>query len=205
MAFVPAPNIIRLEVIGVKALQKVENVIHIDCFHQPTVADANAIITACANSIAAAWPARLPTDTTINTLRCTSLHQANDFQVEQSFTVPQVGTGIGQPLPNEVSFCVSLRSNSIGRSARGRLYWLGLHTNQITGNSVTSVEAGLIRDAVEAFRQAIVSVGFAWVIVSRFANKVPRPGGPVYFVVTSVRNVDLIVDSQRRRRPGIGV
>lgn len=204
MAFVAAPNIIKLEILATKALQKIENVIHVNVFHEPTVADCNALIAQVANSIAALWPQRLPTDVTINALRCTSLHTQNAIQVETAFGVPLAGIAAGESLPNECSLCVSARSTSIGRSARGRLYWLGLNINQVSTNVVDQVEAELIVDAVEAVRFGITTLGYAWVIVSYVANGVPRPGGPVYFIVESVRVVDLVVDSQRRRRPGVG-
>jgi len=41
-------------------------------------------------------------------------------------------------------------------------------------------------------------------VVSYISNKVPRPGGPVYFPVVSFQYEDLVVDSMRRRKPGVG-
>jgi len=41
-------------------------------------------------------------------------------------------------------------------------------------------------------------------IVSFFSNGILRPGGPVYFPVINALVVDRVVDSMRRRKPGVG-
>jgi hypothetical protein len=41
-------------------------------------------------------------------------------------------------------------------------------------------------------------------VMSRVSGGVPRPGGPVYYPITTVVSTDDIVDSQRRRKPGNG-
>lgn len=204
MPFVAAPNIIKMEILATKALQKIENVIHVDVFHPPTVTDCNALINAVGLSIASTWVSHLPNDLTINAIRCTSLQTQNDIQVETAFGVPLAGTVIGEPLPNANTLCISARSTSIGRSARGRLYWLGLAITQVASNVVDAVEGEQILAAVEDVRNTIAGLGYSWAIVSYVANGAPRPGGPVYFLVESVRLVDLVVDSQRRRKPGVG-
>jgi len=46
--------------------------------------------------------------------------------------------------------------------------------------------------------------GYAWVVVSYITNLEPREGGPVYYPITTISITDLVVDSQRKRKPGNG-
>jgi hypothetical protein len=63
--------------------------------------------------------------------------------------------------------------------------------------------ADLVADFT-ALRTAITGAGWEWVIASYIADGAPRVGGPVYFPILSVAFQDLIVDSMRSRKPGVG-
>jgi hypothetical protein len=113
--------------------------------------------------------------------------------------------GIGSAaLPNEVSFAVRLRAASGGRHGAGRIFWPGLSIDQmVDDNHITSTALAAILDAVTTLVDALAAVGHFIVVLSRFLDLVERatavPFGPV-----TVTNFDTTVDSQRRRKPGIG-
>jgi hypothetical protein len=115
-----------------------------------------------------------------------------------------VGSNAGAALPNNVTACVSLRSNFAGRSARGRLYWQALTETQVVGNTIDTSVAGDIVAAVQAIDVAMTGLGYELSIVSYINNGAPRVGGPVYFFVSDILMTDFTVDSQRRRLPGRG-
>lgn len=204
MAFVPAPNILLIEVRATKELQRIENRFHVDCLHPPTLADIIAVNAILATSIATDWVPNLPTDVTINSIFYRSLETENDIQLEVPLTSGNVGTFSGTPAPNQNTICISLRSGSAGRSARGRLYWLGLSEGQYTTNVIDSGPLADIVTVITDLVAALAAASYPWTIVSYQSGGAPRPGGPVYFFVTNVLTVDAVIDSQRRRMPGHG-
>jgi len=204
MPFVPAPNILQVEVRAIKDGQRVENRFYVNCFHAPTLADITAVNAIVSTSTLTDWIPLLPTDVTLVSNFYRSLQDQNAIQLEAPYVTGNVGTRAGAAAPNQNTLCVSLRSANAGRSARGRLYWLGLSEDQYAANQVAGADIAAITAALDDLRTALVAGGYAWTIVSFFTNNAPRVGGPVYFPVVSVLTVDGVLDSQRRRMPGHG-
>lgn len=203
MPFVAAPNIVMAEFLAQKDGQLIENRVHVNMLAEPTLASMGTLSTALISWLTADYANRLPQEVNITALKLTSLHTQNAVQLTTPLNI--VGVVAGGAMPNEVSYCVSLRTGFIGRSARGRFYILGVPTGVMTlQNRINSAYRTNITNTVAALRTTISATGFLQVIVSFVSNGVPRPGGPVYFVVASATTTDDIVDSQRRRRPGIG-
>jgi len=203
MPFVPAPNIVQCEVLAAKDGQIIENRFFVDVFHPPLLSDLQEIATLTTSFCNIDYAPRLTVDCTITGLKLTDMSQQNGIFLQTALTIP--GEVAGTSEPNEVSYCLSLRTASRGRSARGRWYWLGMATGQrLDQNRVNTTFRAAAPAALDALRTRLANVGYAWVIVSFIANGAPRVGGPVYFPVTSIITVDDILDSQRRRRPGIG-
>lgn len=204
MTFIPAPNIVRVELRATKEGQFVENRFHVNCFHTPTTTDLANIGSVVTTIALGDWLPLLPSNLALREIVLTSLQTENDIQLIGPFEAGTVGTASGDPLPNNNSLCISLRSGFTGRSARGRLYWMGLTESQVTQSSVNSTPAEDIRAAVDSIRTTLDTNSYALTIVSYFTNGDPRVGGPVYFEVNACTLVDTVIDSQRRRLPGRG-
>lgn len=112
-----------------------------------------------------------------------------------------VGT---RALPGNVTFTVQRLSGLTGRSARGRVFFLGIpfSTTPFEGsqtNILTQATADNYLALVDAFRTAIPFVAFFFpVIVSRFNNGSKRVEG-VVFPWNTTAYKDRKVDTQRRR------
>ncbi|KKK69595.1 hypothetical protein LCGC14_2932440, partial [marine sediment metagenome] len=91
-------------------------------------------------------------------------------------------------------------SGQTGRSARGRLYWIGLTTAQldVNENMIGAVAAAAIVTNIASMRGSIGGSVWTPVIVSRVNAGVKRPEGKT-FTWTGESTVDTNVDSQRRR------
>jgi len=103
-------------------------------------------------------------------------------------------------LPDNVTLAVKKASAFTGRSARGRLYWIGSPLSKIATNENQYTVAGSdeIKDAVDAMRVGIIADAWKPVIVSRFNAGVKREFGETFDWISTVL-VDINVDSQRRR------
>lgn len=203
MPFVPAPNIVQCEILAQKDGQLIENRIMVDVFHAPSSADYAVLQPVLTNWCNASYRPLLPADVTITGLRFTDMSQQNGPQLQTALAL--IGGTAVPSAPNEVTYCISLRTGNAGRSARGRFYVLGIALFNIpTTNRVGAGYRTAITAAVQQLATDIFAAGFAWVIVSYINNGGPRVGGPVYFPVVTATTTDDIVDSQRRRRPGIG-
>ncbi|KKK92037.1 hypothetical protein LCGC14_2706930 [marine sediment metagenome] len=150
-------------------------------------------------SVAANW---LP----VQTLDCSYLRttvRGLEFENDQEATADAnagVGGSVNTGLPNQVTFSIKKQSGLTGRSARGRVYWIGLTRAQLQTdeNKLIIVESDVIESKVDAMRAAISATIWQAVIVSRFKDNVKRPTGVVKNWISS-EAVDIRVDTQRPR------
>jgi len=134
----------------------------------------------------------------LNNITVTDVHVANGTQVVLPFTTGNTGALVTAPAAANAAQCVSLRTQFIGRSFRGRYYMggLGVQNQQDAQNwstGQTTALAGYFQD----FMDALDAINMTLVVVSRFASGVAR----VVNLATEIINVivDTKIDSQRRR------
>lgn len=204
MPFIPAPNIVMAEVRASLAGQDIENRFMIDVLTTP---DA-ALVSDVAN-IVNVWAQgtyfdHLPNAVTLREVVATDLTTSDGAQHTITPTGPFTGALTEEPMPNEVSFCISLRSGSRGRSARGRMYVLAMTKFAVVGNFLNAARADLHRQDMQDLIDVVAGQGWQMVVVSYVTNNAPRPGGPVYYPIVTATFEDLTVDSMRRRKPGVG-
>ncbi len=206
MAFVAQPNIIQMEWRYTLNGQECENRLNID--NLTTISEAN--LTAFATGAWDWWDTSYsPFITERCTLRevvATDMGEQNGAQIHYAPSTTLTGTVVGAAYPNETSFCVTLSTQSRGRSARGRWFVAGIPTaSRQDDNNITAAYAEGYRGALQTYINAISAATRLVVIVSLRSNNAPRPGGPVYFPVSSAVVKDTLFDSQKKRKPGVGV
>lgn len=135
-------------------------------------------------------------------------------QVVSSLTQPHPGLVVGECLPNQSAVVMGLRTGVKGGRRRGRMYIPGISESnhslgRVTGTQLTAIQAlgaALISNYGPSggdpdWRLQIYSPeGLTAPPVKTFK---PRPG-TIKTQVTST-DVDDLVASQRRRRPGTGI
>lgn len=204
MAFVPAPNIMQVEIRMELAGQKIENRIMIDALAPITATHVFSTANAIGNWVQTSFAPQLPDAVHFREVYVKDLSSQDGFEATHPFTELS-GSVIGVPLPNHVTICASLRTGHIGRSARGRLYWPCLTQDQVTDNTVNAATLASFRTVLLGLLDLITGdMMMAWVVVSFRHNNEPRPGGPVYYMINNILFTDDTVDSQRRRLPGRG-
>jgi len=205
MAFIPVSDTAQVRIEGRVDNQQTINDLY---FRHSTGAIAQADIQALASAMAT-WYGGSMCPLLNEAWQGVATH-ARDLSSELGFVADQSmvgtnGTVTGEAAPNNCTMSVSIRSAFPGRSFRGRNYVPVLTNSQVTGNNIDADWAQSVVDAYALllFGGGALPGGWVWVVVSRFSGGLPRPDG-VFSEVFSVRVVDLVVDSQRRRLPGRG-
>lgn len=204
MPFVPAPNIVMVELRATNAGQRIENRFMFNVQVGSPGGALQPLATLCWDWWQNTYAAVLPSTVALVESVATDLSSINGGQFTYAPATGVVGGNLTSPLPNEVSLAVSLRSSARGRSARGRFYVLAIPSGEMVDpNTVETVYASQCVSAAQTLINDAQDVA-PLTIVSYRTNNAPRPGGPVYFPVVSAVIVDRVVDSQKRRKPGVG-
>lgn len=145
-----------------------------------------------------------PTSVTLREIVVTWL----DVETGPQSTLPVAdpGTDASPALPSNDTICVSFRTADIGRSHRGRNYFIGLKEDEVTGNTLQASTLADITLAYAALPDYITTefgTDVEWCVASRFHDGVERTAG-ITTPITSVLIVDDSIDSQRRRLTGRG-
>lgn len=117
----------------------------------------------------------------------------------------QGSLSVGTGMPGNVALVVSFRTALRGRANRGRNYWLGFGSTQMS--SLDYVTSAYSATVVAAYQMLLPSgtydpTPYRWVVVSRQLNGVAT-GRAV--PITSVLVVDNGIDSMKTRLPGRGL
>jgi len=203
MANLPVPNTMQVDVLFRLYNQIVENVYHVEA---PDGVDAVALDD-CKNMMAGWVTGNLmplmSSDLVFTGLVVTNLSIEGGSQV----TFEQVGGlpgSIGSAAePGNVSYCISSRTDRIGRSYRGRKYIAGIPANKRTGNTIDATWAGQLVAEFNGLIDFLQTLNLFLVVVSRTLDNVERLV-PVTTRVLNHTTTDLFIDSQRRRLTGRG-
>jgi len=109
------------------------------------------------------------------------------------------GTRIGTPNPTEVTLCLKMAGNNIGRSRRGRKYTfpaVGTDLQSGTTDRFTNVYINAAVSVFDGLRTSATAAGYPM----RVASNVRQIMYPISHILT----VDDLVDSQSRRSAGRG-
>lgn len=198
MAFIPTPNTARVDMQFVYGGQQIHNVIMVQGASPFTQSDRDNLDTA----IEGWWTSSAKSyfANSFGLAQITITNQDSDAAPSTVYFVNPIvyGTGGSGGVTNSTALCVSLRTNSRGRSYRGRMYLGGMLTSNL--QDTVSFILGLLPSIItvlQALNTAIAGLSKVWVIVSKQHNLVTRVAG----VATPITgfSVDQYIDSQRRR------
>ena len=176
-----------------------KNVFHAEKPGGYDLADLTILAGVVDTAVGAAWLGQMSQDVSYIQTLVRGLAFENDQEVTSNSSAGP-GSIVGGVLPGNVTYAVKKSSGKTGRSARGRLYWIGLTVNQLGPNEnlLTQAASDDIVANVESMRGSIAASIWNAVIVSRFQDNVKRPFG-VTFPWIGSSAVDLEVDSMRPR------
>lgn len=210
MPFIPVAKTVEAEIRMTLDGQRVENTLYFEYPGTVTPSD----LTVLGSALDAWWQASYSTQASLavelREIYLTDLTSATGPSHTHVPAVTALGDLNEEPLPNNVSICVSFRTDLRGRSFRGRNYFVGLVGDQVVGNTLEPAVVTAIRGIYLDLLTLATDNDIAWVVVSRFSGVGGTPPRPIPRVagvttpITSVVLVDPVIDSQRRRLPSRG-
>lgn len=199
MAFQAVPDTAEITVVCRQNIENITNTFHAKLVGGYDLADLITLAAAVDVAVATFWLPIMTLDCIYLRTEVRGLAVENDLAVE---TEASAGPGLDavEGLPNSVTLSIKKTSGLTGRSARGRLYFMGLPSNDLSTNENQWAQATVdaVVAAVEAMRIAIVTTPWVPVIVSRFTAGLPRAVGVTFSWLANVA-VNINVDSQRNR------
>lgn len=203
MDYIPVDNVCMTELFYIWDVQRIETVLHFRPTTGLTPTKMGELGLFIKNWYDATMDLLHPTTLSLVGIKMTDMTLDIAPVVNYATGLPLSGLNAGASLPNNCALVLTKRTILRGRSYRGRIYHPGLKETEVTGNTVLAAQ---VTGYVNAYSQLLsfttATATWKMVVVSRFANKNPRPTGEVT-EVTSIDS-DGTVDSQRRRLPGRG-
>jgi len=203
MAFVPASNVLQVEIRGEYFGQEIENTLYFQCSSAINGTNVAAIFDFIEDEFLPDWLTGMASTVAIDELYGTDLTSASSPTYTRTFSPALNGTESGAAgQPGSIATCISFRTQNRGRSARGRNYVAGVTENNVSGNNL---DLGWINGLVAAYELLLgggsFPVAWQWVVLSRFLLGAPRIAGLVQEIV-DVLSTDVTADSQRGRLRG---
>lgn len=204
--FIPAPGTVAAEMVYTQLGQVCENVYHIQrgtTGASPTGADMDAIA-----ALLEAWEHNTAislrsSGVALTKIRVRDLTVQGGLVKEYTPTTAVTGTGTQPPAPGNVTAAVKWQTGLGGRSHRGRTFHIGLASNLIVGNQLTTAMQAAMLSGYNDLHGRIVAVSpLIHVVVSYSHNKFWRTTAENTPITTC--SVDINLDSQRRRLTGRG-
>lgn len=129
------------------------------------------------------------------------LDSINDMTAVNSINAGP-GLNVSGSFPNQVTYAVQRNAGLTGRSARGRVYWIGLSQDDLQAdeNFLNPIDAIEIVGAIENMRVSLDLSGWNAVIVSRVTGGVQRTEGETFNWINTI-GTDERVDTIRGRLP----
>lgn len=199
MAFQAVPDTAEIIIRYVQNGEDMNNVFHAEKSGGYELADLTTLAEVVDLDVDAWFLPEQTHDTAYQDTTVRGLAFENDQEVVVN-TSTGVGVRLADGLPNNVTLSIKKLSGQTGRSARGRLYWIGIPVDQLSSNEnvMLSASVALIEAAVEGVRLGIAATVWNPVIVSRFSGGVAREQGVTFNWVDSLA-VNNNIDTQRRR------
>lgn len=198
MVFIPTANTVKASLEFLQNGVPVVNVFHVDIGHAPAGTD----LTAVALKVVEWWEDSLSytchNSLLFNQVIVTDISVANGGQHTENTTTQAAGRLGGTAQAANAAATITWKTAHIGRSYRGRTYLGALDDSLLTdAQHLTTTAVTNYTAIATSLVTGLSSLGYALVVLSKFANGVARVAGLITEIITVV--TDSKIDSQRRR------
>jgi hypothetical protein len=206
MAFIPVPNVVECDVIGMLFGQIIENTLYFLFPEEVLSSEVAQLASSVGEWAVAELCPLLSEDYTYLRTEATDISSAGQATHTSVTDTGTPGGSINPAAPGGTCIAISFRTALGGRSYRGRNYISGIPQVVLDGNQCTTVYADQIPVAYAALIPDYVADDLPQaqhVVVSRYHLGAPRAEG-IATPITTYLLTNYDVDSQRRRLTGRG-
>lgn len=199
MAFVPTPGIAQASIFWLSNDNVVaENRLFCGASTVPTETDLEEIGDALYDVLVAQLLPNTSESWSMTGIRVRAMNEAEGIFFEDTNSYPVVG-GADDAVapPSQVAYTVTLNTGLVGRSARGRVYGVGMPPVYQQGVRLTDGGQAALQSVWELIFDAMVTAGHAINVVSFIEAGVPRAEGRALPAVSV--SVRFPLATQRRR------
>ncbi len=198
MAFQSVPHVVQVELHYTIGDQFGMNRVMADVGHEVTAADLETAATEVDGWFTGDVLPSVSQDLALFQTRAVDLEHETSGEFVVFHTPAVQGSVTEVSLPAEAALVTSLRTNSLGRSYRGRFYLAGLpRSQQADPQHMQSTYSAAVNDMFVSLISVLNAAGYALGVVSRVADGVARAVGIITEVTGLITNNR--IDSQRRR------
>ena len=207
--FIPVANTALVELVYTFGGQIIENTFHVQKGSPFTFVQLQGLATAFDlwdSTGTTRWQTVRPIGCTLIQIKTKALDSAAAPLYWFTLPTPRNGAVNINPMPGNVTFCVTLQTGLAGRSQRGRVFMPGLWTtivgNTPTNNVISAAQATAFVVSLNALitQIAALGTGYALVVTSYRTGGAWRSAGS-NTPITNAAYADLAIDTQRRRLP----
>lgn len=195
MAFVAAPGIVHLAAIYTLAGQRCENTWHYQVAGTINRAKLQAMATTHLNWFVA-HEGLYSNSLGLELIYVRDLSSQSGQTLDFAPTSTTDGTRAAELLPNNVTIAIKRETGLAGRKNRGRIYWPGINSDEVTG--INTIIAGTVGALATALNTLLLAQFTDNAAVEVILHRSTGTGTPVVGYTVA----DLFLDSQRRRLPG---
>jgi hypothetical protein len=164
----------------------------------PTETDLDEIGTDLVTWVNAGYLSVVTDNWTLTDIVLRAMNEEEGLEVDFLDGLPANATSGLAQTPNQVSYTTTLSTGIVGRSARGRIYGLGLPATYVESNKrLTDAGQALLQSSIANMLDILATDGHALQVVSFTDGGVPRAEGRALPVLAM--NVRFPLATQRRR------
>lgn len=199
MAFIPVPNCVQARLIWQEADGTVaQNILWCATASVPTETDLNEIGTDIVTWLNAGYLSVVTDNWTAEQIVCRAMNEEEGIELVFTDGLPANATSGAGQTPNQVSYTTTLSTGIVGRSARGRIYGIGLPSTYVVGGKrLTDAGQAVLQSSISNLMGILSADGHALQVVSFIDGGVPRSEGRALPVLAM--NVRFPLATQRRR------
>jgi hypothetical protein len=205
--FIPAPNTALVEMVYTYSGQTIENTFHVQKSTPFTAGDLSVLANtfdSWDSTGALKWSTLRAQNCVLQQIKTKALDTISSPVFIFVLPVARPGLTAGNPLPGNLTFCLTLQTGLAGRSQRGRIYFPGLSPGQINGaGSQNTMVASVANNMVLLLNNLISAIAALSashkLVVTSFRSGNAWRAVAQNTVITNAAYANLVVDTQRRR------
>lgn len=202
MAHQDVTNTVQIEIRFSMGGNNAQNTLHALCTTAPGLNDLEDLAAVVDAWVVTEWAPLASSSWGAYEIVMTSLDSLSGPRASFPIAPPQQGTLAIEPEPANVTLAVKADTGIRGRGKNGRVFWIGLNKDQVTGNQIEALVSASIVTALNNLNNDIAALAnFDGLCVPHRVVNGVEPNPATSALVQRFLVTDLSLDSQKNRLP----